>query len=125
MDVPLTMTAWALLAALHAGLVEAHAQVLVDPVVRLLKADIQLVVRVVASLRALALWGSLERVPATKHLGEYVWHSSACERVALGRSVRVTELVKVLALLGVRQDVVCALDLLELLWIATLVGVRP
>jgi hypothetical protein len=105
--------------------VKTYPQVLVYPVIRVIKADAHLVVRIVASLGALILWRPLERIPSTEHLGEYVWHSSTCERVALGRPFRVPELIKVLALLGIGQNVVGSLDLLELLWIATFVGVRP
>jgi hypothetical protein len=63
----------------------------------------------------------LEGVPA-EHLGKDVGSEAARESLVL-RPVGVPELVKVLALLGIGQDVVGALDLLELLWIATLVGV--
>jgi hypothetical protein len=92
----LTVTGWTLLAALHTGLVETHTQMLVDAMVRLLKADVQIVLGVVAALGALMLRGSLEA--SAKHLGEYVRHSSR-KRISLRGPVGVTELVKVLALL--------------------------
>jgi hypothetical protein len=92
-----------------------------DSVIGFLEANGHLVARVVSASRALRLRAPLERVPASKHLGKDVGAKATGEALVL-RPVGVSELVKVLALLGVGQDVVGALDLLELLWIATLVG---
>jgi hypothetical protein len=113
------VTGWALLTTLHTRLVEAYSQVLMDSVIGFFEADGHLVTRVVSAPRALRLGRATKA--SSKHLGKDVGHS-ASKRVSLGRPVWVSELVKVLALLGVGQDVVGALDLLELLWIATLVG---
>jgi hypothetical protein len=107
--------------ALHTGLVETYAEVAVDPLERIFETDSELVLRIVASLGSLVLGLLvLKGVPA-EHLGKDVRHSAG-ERISLRGAVRVPKLVKVLALLGVGQDVIGALDLLELLWIATLVG---
>ena len=112
---------WALVTALHTGLVETHAEVLVYSFVGILETDSEFVLGIVASLGSLVLsLLVLEGVPA-EHLGKDVGAKATREALVL-RPVRVPKLVKVLALLGVGQDVVGALDLLELLWIATLVG---
>jgi hypothetical protein len=107
------VTGWALLTTLHTRLIKAYSQVLMDSVIGFLEANGHLVARVVSASRALRLRAPLERVPASKHLGKDVGAKATGEALVL-RSIRVSELVKVLALLGVGQDVVGALDLLKL-----------
>jgi hypothetical protein len=99
--------------ALHTGLVETHAKVLVYSFVGILETDPEFVLGIVASFGSLALGLLvLEGVPA-EHLGKDVGSEAAREALVLG-PVGVPELVKVLALLGIRQDVVGALDLFKL-----------
>jgi hypothetical protein len=62
---------------------------------------------------------------ATEHLSEHVVRVEAWGHPAALGTVRVPKLVEILALLRVGQNIIRSLDLLELLWIATLVRVRP
>ena len=104
---------WALVTALHTGLVETYAEVLVYSFVGILETDSEFVLGIVASLGSLVLsLLVLKGVPA-EHLGKDVRHSAG-ERISLRGAVRVPKLVKVLALLGVGQDVIGALDLFKL-----------
>jgi len=85
--------------ALHTGLVEAYAKVLVYAFVRIFETDSQLVLRIVASLGSLVLGLLLEWVSA-EHLGKDVGTKATGEALVL-RTFWVPELVKVLALLGI------------------------
>ena len=87
--------------ALHTGLVEAYAKVLVKASIGILETDSQLVLRIVASLGPLILGLLLEGFPSAEHLGKYVGAEASLKGVSLRRPVRVPELVKVLALLGI------------------------
>jgi hypothetical protein len=99
--------------ALHTGLVETYAEVAVDPLERIFETDSEFVLGIVASLGSLVLGLLvLKGVPA-EHLRKDVGAKATGESLVL-RPVGVPELVKVLALLGVGQDVVGALDLLKL-----------
>jgi hypothetical protein len=78
---------------------------------------VDLVVVIAATHRATLTVGKIERVlPSTEHLAEDVVHIGT-----LWSWLSHTKLVKVLAPLGVRQNIICSLDRFELLWITTFV----
>jgi hypothetical protein len=100
---------------LEARLGQVDLEVFDRPTIRLLQRDVNLVAVICATDGA-----SRTLLEPTEHLTEDVVHVGA--RATLG-GVGASKLVEVLALLGIGQDVVRALDLFELLWITAFVWV--
>jgi hypothetical protein len=109
------MTLLTFLLTTETGLVKSDPKVLDRPAVRLLQTDFYFMIKIRTFHRA-----ALPTPKPPKHLSKYIgW-----ERVTpLLRTVWCPKLVKILALLGVAQDLIGLLDLFELLGVTALVGV--
>jgi len=105
MDDPASMALRALDLAFEAGLGQVDLEVLGDAPVRILEGDVDLMV-VVGPADGTS--GALTKTP-TEHLAEDVVHVGS-----LGWPVGRSKPVEVLLLLGIGQDIVGPLDLLEL-----------
>jgi hypothetical protein len=111
----------ALFAAVHARLRERQFEVLGRSAVRLFHGDADLVIVIRPPHRASPVVGSRE--PA-EHLGEQVGREpSGAGGKSSGISFSASELIEVGALLGITQDFIGFLDLLELLGVTALVRV--
>ena len=111
-DHPAAVAVMALGLTLEARLGQVDLEVFDRPTIRLLQRDVNLVAVICATDGT-----SRTLLEAPEHLTEDVVHVGAL------RSLGASKLVEVLALLGIGQDVVGALDLFELLWITAFVWV--
>jgi hypothetical protein len=108
-----------LFAAGHARLGERQFEVLGRSTVRLFHGDADFVVVVGPSD-----WTSLSPREPAEHLSEQVrWETATVWEPLLLRPLSASELIEVGALLGIAQDLIGLLDLLELLGVTALVGV--
>jgi hypothetical protein len=119
-DVSAAATILALFAAGHARLRERQFEVLGRSPVRLFHGDANLVIVVGTPDRS----SMGAREAATEHLSEQIgWEAATVWEPLLLGTLGASELIEVGALLGIAQDLIGLLDLLELLGVTALVGV--